>query len=75
MDTLELAGNEWANCLLRQSIRYCANTAVDRYQRTTSPIRKVLPALLDQYKLIGRALGTNLGDDRWISQLAETIFL
>lgn len=76
MDTLELAGNEWANCLLRQSIRYCANTEkqILANQRTTSPIRKVLPALLDQYKLIGRALGTKLGDDSWISQLAETIF-
>ncbi len=76
MDTLELAGNEWANCLLRQSIRYCANTEkqILDNRRTTSPIRNVLPALLDQYKLLGRELGTRQGDDGWISKLADAIF-
>jgi hypothetical protein len=76
MDTLELAGSEWAHCLLRQSIRYCANTEkqILDNQRQTSPIRQVLPALLDQYKLIGRQLGTKMGDDQWINELADTIF-
>ena len=76
MDTLELAGNEWANCLLRQSIRYCANTEkqILDNQRTTSPIRQVLPKLLDQYKLLGRKLGSRVGDDKWINDLAEVIF-
>ncbi len=76
MDTLELAGNEWANCLLRQSIRYCAQTEkqIQANNRPTSPIRQVLPTLLDQYKLLGRQLGTRSGDDQWISELAEAIF-
>ncbi len=76
MDTLELAGKEWANCLLRQSIRYCANTEKQMLdnQRMTSPIRQLLPALLDQYKLLGRQLGTRTGDDQWISELADSIF-
>lgn len=76
MDTLEMAGHQWANCLLRQSIRYCANTEkqILDNKRTTSPIRYVLPALLDQYKLLGRELGTRSGDDHWISELAEAIF-
>jgi hypothetical protein len=39
-----------------------------------SPVRTVVPALLDQYKLIGRTLGQNKGDDAWLEQLARTIF-
>jgi len=75
-DTLELAGQEWAHTLLRQSIRYCANVEhqmIDR-KHTPSAIRTVLPALLDQYKLLGRTLGTNPGDDAWVQQLANTIY-
>ncbi len=76
LDTLELAGNEWANCLLRQSIRYCANTEkqIQAHNQQVSPIRQVLPSLLDQYKLLGRQLGTRIGDDLWISELADAIF-
>lgn len=76
MDTLDVAGYEWGNCLLRQSIRYCANTEKQMLdnQRVTSPVRHVLPKLLDQYKLLGRQLGSRHGDDLWISELAEAIF-
>lgn len=76
MDTLELAGNDWANCLLRQSIRYCANTEKQflANKGQASPIRQVLPSLLDQYKLLGRQFGTRTGDDLWISELADAIF-
>lgn len=76
MDTLELAGDRWANLLLRQSIRYCANTEKQMMEnrRAVSPIRQVLPALLDQYKLEGRAIGDRVGDDQWASELSEVIF-
>ena len=75
-DTLELAGEEWAHCLLRQSIRYCAKTEHDMIDRgyPRSPIRTVLPALLDQYKLLDRKIGQTVGDDTWILQMANTIF-
>jgi hypothetical protein len=39
-----------------------------------SPIRTVLPALLDQYKLLGRPLGETAGDDEWLQELAQTIY-
>jgi len=39
-----------------------------------SAIRTVLPNLLSQYKLDGRAPGSTLGDDTWIEELARTIF-
>lgn len=75
-DTLEYAGQEWAHCLLRQSVRYCAKIERQMKERNYagSPIRKVLPALLDQYKLLGKELGKRTGDDAWLLQLANTMF-
>jgi hypothetical protein len=75
-DTLELAGSEWAHCLLRQSVRYCVRVEQRMAEKNypKSPVRTVLPALLDQYKLAGRKLGQKRGEDTWIEQLAGTIF-
>jgi hypothetical protein len=75
-DTLELAGQEHAHTLLRQSVRYCARTENQMQERghPRSTVRTVLPALLDQYKLLGRELGKKQGDDGWCLQLANTIF-
>ncbi|MCC6511148.1 MAG: hypothetical protein IT423_18755 [Pirellulaceae bacterium] len=75
-DTYELTGEKWAHCLLRQSIRYCANTEKQMIagNRSPSTIRTVLPALLDQYHLLGLKPGTKKGDDHWIDELAQTIF-
>jgi len=75
-DTLELAGEEWAHCLLRQSIRYCAmqeSNMINR-NRERSPIRTLLPKLLDEYKLLESPLGIRPGDDAWVGQLANTMF-
>ena len=75
-DTFELAGQEYAHCLLRQSVRYCVRSEQGRIERgyKESPIRTVLPKLLDQYKLLGRDLGQRKADDAWVEQLARTIF-
>lgn len=75
-DTLELAGEQWAHCLLRQSIRYCADrerAMLDR-NHPTSPIRTLLPRLLDEYNLLATPLGSKSGDDAWTDQLAEIMF-
>ena len=75
-DTLELAGKEWAHCLLRQSVHYCARTEQQMNERKhpKSNIRTVLPSLLDQYKLLARGVGQKSGEDAWVDQLARTIF-
>lgn len=75
-DTREIAGQEWGHMLLRQSVHYCARTEQQMNERNhaKSPIRTVLPALLDQYKLLGRSMGQKSGDDAWLQQLAKTIF-
>ncbi|MFO1064587.1 MAG: hypothetical protein U0892_12050 [Pirellulales bacterium] len=75
-DTLEIAGEGWAHCLLRQSVRYCATSEkrlIDSGSARSS-VRDVLPKLMDQYRLLSRAPGSKVGDDRWIDELAETIF-
>lgn len=75
-DTMELAGEEWAHCLLRQSIRYCTKVEHDMNERghQHSPIREVLPRLLDEYKLLDKPAGQNTGDDAWLLQLSNVIF-
>lgn len=75
-DTLEIAGQEWAHCLLRQSVRFCVQSESQMIERGSprSSIRTVLPSLLDQYQLLGRSLGQNSGDDAWLLELAGTLF-
>lgn len=75
-DTLELAGQEWANCLLRQSVHYCAQIEGKKIggNQPRSPVRTVLPKLLDQYDLLSRPMGRKVGDDAWIQHLAATIY-
>jgi hypothetical protein len=73
---LPLTGQEHAHSLLRQSLRYCLDVEQRRKARgyTGSPIRQLLPKLLDQYKLLGRKLGDRKADDAWIDKLARTIY-
>jgi hypothetical protein len=74
-ESLDLTGKEHAHTLLRQSVRYCVdveNRMKDR-GREPSPIRSLLPRLLDQYRLIGRSPGGRTADDAWVDQLADSI--
>jgi len=73
---LGLAGAEHAHTFLRQSVRYCLNTeqSLRDQKRPASQIRQVLPRLLDQYRLIGKALGNLEAEDGAVEQLAGTIF-
>ncbi len=66
--TLDLVGKEHAHNLLRQSIRYCADS------KPNHPIQAVLPKLLDQFKLLGKQPGERKADDAWVEQLALTIY-
>ncbi|HSI33502.1 MAG TPA: hypothetical protein VK986_07925, partial [Tepidisphaeraceae bacterium] len=77
-DMLELAGPEHAHTLLRQSVRYCLQA--ESWSRrapggdpTLGP-RKVLPAVLDKFKLPGREAGTRPADDATVERLATAIF-
>jgi len=69
-----VTGEEHASLLLRQSVRYCVKSEAnvpERYRRS----REVLPALLEEFKLLGDSKpGAKTLDDRALEELARTIF-
>jgi hypothetical protein len=70
-EVMQLTGTEYAQTLLRQSVRYC----VDKGQSTSEPpLRELVPALLDKYKLIGGKKGTRKAELAWVEGLAKSIF-
>lgn len=74
-DLMDVIGREWAQTLLRQSVHYCVKSERD-WQHTAEidEPRRVLPKLMDQYKLAGKSLGTRKMDDAWVSALCDTFF-
>jgi len=72
--TLDLTGQEHAQTLLRQSVHYCVNQEQRIKSRGSySPVRTLLPKLLEQYKLLGATIGTRRADDAWIDRLANLV--
>lgn len=72
-DVLDLVGIEYAETMLRQSLRYCvqhAKYAADRGK----DVQALLPKLLEEHKLIDRPAGTKKAEDAWVDQLSQTIF-
>lgn len=66
---LDLAGQQYAEALLRQSLRLC----VAEEGHGGAAIRKQLPKLFDQYKLAGKRLGTRDMDDQWVASFSDAI--
>lgn len=73
-DLLDLIGQDHAHTLLRQSVRYCVKA--EAWPQTTRPDepRKLLPKLLEEHKLLERAIGGRVADDNWVDQLSQDIF-
>lgn len=73
---LELTGKDQAHTMLRQSVRSCIQFEQEHISRghPTPAIRAVLPKLLDEYKLMGRELGTRKAEDGWVEKLSQTIY-
>lgn len=72
---LDLTGKEYAHTVLRQSVRYCVDSEQNRIRnkRPVPAVRAVLPKLLDQYKLLGKSLGSRKTDDAWVEKMSQTI--
>ncbi len=66
---LDLVGKENAHTVLRQSVRFCACES-----NGGMGIHALLPKLLDQYKLVGKTLGTRRAEDAVLENLADTIY-
>src|SRR5262249_52403502 len=71
---LELTGKEHALTFFRQSVRHCIDQQAElREDHPESEIRKLLPKLLDQYRLLSRAPGKRKAEDAWVERLADTL--
>lgn len=73
-DLLDLIGKEQAHTLLRQSVRYCVKAESGRRATTGNEPRTLLPKLLEQHKLLGRAPGNRGAEDKWVDELSQTFF-
>jgi hypothetical protein len=71
-----LLGNEYAYSVLRQCVRFCVNheEAHARDKQAESPIRALVPKLLDQYKLAGKSLGKRDPGDEAVDRLSQVIY-
>ncbi len=71
-----LLGKEYSYSLLRQCVRFCINHEQSQItnNRPESPIRALLPKLLDQYKLAGKQLGKRDPGDDAVAALSQTIY-
>lgn len=74
---LDIVGRDHAVTLLRQSVRQCAKQCADMKGRDQflATQRKMVPALLEKYKLPKDSRGTRAADDAWIEKLCATIQL
>src|SRR5204863_6290584 len=70
---LDIVGPEHAHTLLRQSVRYCADSERQGYGQRVQDFRALLPKLFDQHRLAGRPLGKRTADDAWVDRLSQTI--
>ncbi len=75
-ELIDIVGREHAHTMLRQSVRFCVQAERGRLDknRPESPIRTLLPKLLDQHRLIGRKPGDRQPEDAWVEALSHTIY-
>lgn len=74
---LDIVGRDHAVTLLRQSVRQCAKQCdlmKDRAAQLAAQ-RKIVPGLLEKYKLPKDGRGTRPADDAWAEKLCATIQL
>lgn len=73
---VELLGKDYSYQLLRQCVRFCVDQerANVLHKNPESPIRALMPKLLDQYKLAGKTLGKRDPGDAAVEQLSQIIY-
>jgi hypothetical protein len=70
-EVLDFIGKDHARDMLRQTVRFCSDP---RHGRQGHPIQKVLPRLLEEYKLLSAKPGSKKVDDAWIEKVAKTVY-
>ena len=76
MGLVDVAGQEHSHTLLRQCVRHCVDVQHQKNKKNQppSPIRKQIPGLLDEYKLVGKTLGNREPDDEWLQSFSLAIY-
>lgn len=69
-ETINFTGQEHARTLLRQSIHFCS----DGDNRSNGVISKVLPQLMEKYRLLEKPIGKKEADDAWVERLSQTVY-
>ncbi len=72
----DLLGSEYAHTILRQCVRFCVEHEQGRMKHNSpeSPIRALIPKLLDQYKLAGKTPGDRDPGDAAVDELSRAIY-
>ena len=73
-DLLGLIGKEQAHTLLRQPVRYCVKAESWSGAASYGEPRQLLPKLLEEHQLLGRAPGEWKAENAWVDQFSQTIF-
>lgn len=69
-----IIGREQALTLLRNSLRYCIQLENNpRYVENVAPVRRLLPRLLEEHRLLGRDLGSRAAEDAWVERFSQTL--
>jgi len=75
-EALQVTGEEHAETLLRQCVRFCIDHERMRVQRgqPEPPLRTLLPELLERHGLAGGMKGTRRASDDEVDELARVVF-
>ena len=74
-ESLDIVGKEHAVTLLRQSVRFCVQEEQHyRNSKREPAIRRVLPKVMDGYKLLSKGLGKKKADDEWVDRMSRQIY-
>ncbi len=76
VELVDIVGDQHAQMMLRQCVRHCVHVEKGRIEkgRSESPIRKLLPKLMDQYKLDSIELGDRDPGVGWVRDTSEQIY-
>ncbi|HEY2573796.1 MAG TPA: hypothetical protein VGH65_06995 [Verrucomicrobiaceae bacterium] len=73
-DLLGIIGMDQAHSLLRQSLRYCVKAETRSPDGTYGVPAKLLPRMLDEYRLHDYQRGDRKAEEAWVERLSSTIF-
>lgn len=72
---IDVVGLEHAHTLLRQSVRFCVHSEQERVSRGRAEpaTRRLIPQLLDQYRLLDKPAGKRDPGDEWLASMSQFI--